>query len=274
VRVAILLAFSAGAAAHAAVEAVLVKKVMDDKAIIVRANGEIHVIEKGVGCLSLWRFEGKRVYISSPGLFLGVGSRLLIPDADQQCRIWSSEPLGSEPVRPSYQPPRPSPLAPPSSAPDETVLAIQKALKILEYDVVTDGILTDKTIEAFSRYQSSKGHPRTEDGTRLSLLSLAVDVLNKRPVSPDGLAVATQLYRAAKSSSGRSSKEGCVEGHWVSSVTGGGELIKLEDGSIWEVDAADTVHSMLWLPTEEILICGQTLINTDNGEKVRAKRLR
>lgn len=30
---------------------------------------------------------------------------------------------------------------------------------------------------------------------------------------------------------------------------------------------------MLWLPTESVLICGQTLINSDNGEKVKATRL-
>ncbi len=57
------------------------------------------------------------------------------------------------------------------------------------------------------------------------------------------------------------------------SVIGGGKLIKLEDGSVWEVDAVDTVDSMLWLPTKDVLICGDPLINTDNGEKVGAKRL-
>src|SRR5262245_31849805 len=82
--------------AQAAVEAVLVKKTMDDKAIVVRANGQMYLIEKGVGCLSLGRDEGKRVYINSPGLFLGVGSSLLIPDVSQQCRIWNSESLGTE----------------------------------------------------------------------------------------------------------------------------------------------------------------------------------
>ncbi len=165
--VGVLLALWAGSAAQGAVEAVFVKKVMDDRAIIIRANGEVYLIEKGVGCLSLWRFEGRRVYVSSPRQFLGVGSRLLIPDADQQCRIWSSELLGSELVRPSYQPPSVSPPGSPSSGSDKTVLAIQKALKILEYDVATDGVLTEKTREAFARYQASKGHPRTEAGLDL-----------------------------------------------------------------------------------------------------------
>lgn len=72
-------------------EYVFVQKVMDDKAVIVRSTGATYVIEKGVGCLSLWRYEGKRVIIGSPGLFLGVGSRLLIPDLGQECRIWDSK---------------------------------------------------------------------------------------------------------------------------------------------------------------------------------------
>ena len=48
----------ASSAAHAGVEAVTVQKVMDDKAIIVRGNAEMFLIEKGVGCLSLWRWAG------------------------------------------------------------------------------------------------------------------------------------------------------------------------------------------------------------------------
>jgi len=49
-----------------------------------------------------------------------------------------------------------------------------------------------------------------------------------------------------------------------------GKLIKLENGSVWEVNALDTIHSMLWLPVDGIVVCGQTLIRANNGEKVRA----
>jgi hypothetical protein len=140
---------------------------------------------------------------------------------------------------------------------------------------VVDGIQSDKTKEAFALYQASKNHPQTEAGLRLSLLSLAIDVLNKEPPPPDALPVANGLYQASKgSSANRSPSSACIEGHWISSVMGDGKLIKLEDGSIWEVDSVDTVDSMLWLPTEEILICGERLIKTDDGEKVRAKRLK
>ena len=79
-------------------EYVVVQKVNDDKAIVERANGDVFQIEKGVGCLSLWRFEGKRVVITSPGLFAGVGSQLVLPDLNQQCRIWDSKQVANAPA--------------------------------------------------------------------------------------------------------------------------------------------------------------------------------
>jgi hypothetical protein len=271
--VTLIIAF-ASPLAQAGVEAVVVKKTMDDKAIVVRANGEMYLIEKGVGCLSLWRYQGKRVYVNSPGLFLGVGSNLLIPDDSQECRIWNSESLGKESTLSVDQPPHGPAPAPSTLGLDGTTSLIQKALKIIGYDLVADGVFNEKTKEALARYQASKHHPQTEAGLRLSLLSLAVDVLNKKPTPPDALPVASGLYRAAQGDKAASSSNGCVEGHWISSVMSDGQIIKLEDGSIWEVDAIDTVDSMLWLPIENVLICGNRLINTDNGEKVGAKRLK
>jgi hypothetical protein len=66
----------------------------------------------------------------------------------------------------------------------------------------------------------------------------------------------------------------CETGHWLQSVTDDGEIIKLGDGSVWEVLDGDAVDSMLWLPTENIVVCGGHLINTDNNEKVSAMRIR
>jgi hypothetical protein len=271
VKAALILVLAVNSVA-AGVEAVFVKKVMDDKAIIVRANGDTYLIEKGVGCLSLGRFEGKNVYVNSPGLFLGVGSRLLIPDAGQECRIWDSESLGSTAPRPAV----PSPVPPQSKVGEsgDGLAVLQRALRIVGYDVPIDGKASEQTKEAFARYVESKSHPKTEAGIRLAMLSLAVDILNKRPSPPDAQAIAVKLYRVAKGESTSTPAKGCTDGHWIDSVTGNGTLVKLEDGSIWEVDAVDAINSMLWLPTEGILVCGQTLINADNGEKVKAARLK
>ena len=265
---AVLMILIACSTVHAGVETVTVKKAMDDKAVIVASNGRIYLIEKGVGCLSLWRYEGKLVYVNSPGLFLGVGSSLLIPDADQQCRIWNSESLGSESVQAANQPPRRSSSASPTR-PDETIALIQKALRILGYEVVADGVLTDKTKEAFARYQASKNQPQTEAGARQILLSLGIDVLSRQPPAPDALQVATGLYQAVNGSSSPSSNGGCIDGHWITSVLDDGKLIKLEDGSIWEVNPLDTIHSMLWLPVDQILICSSRATMARRFEPIR-----
>ena len=55
---------------------------------------------------------------------------------------------------------------------------------------------------------------------------------------------------------------------------GNGEMIKLEDGSLWKIDHVDRIDTMLWLITESITVVedagGYTLINTDTGDKVGA----
>ena len=161
---------------HAATEWVYVYKVMDDNAIVVRKNEQAYQIEKGVGCLSLWRYEGKSALITSPGLFLGVGTELLLPDEDQKCRVWDSTELGS-------------------------------------FSSLTD--------------PSSQQQPN-----------------------------------------------GCSDGHWIQSITGNGEIIELEDGSIWQVDSIDTITSSIWLPISNVTVCGSTMINIDDGEKVGVTKLK
>jgi len=263
----------------AATESVRVAKVLDDddKTIIVRRNGESYLIEKGVGCLSLRRFEAKEVLIVSSGLFLGIGSRLLIPDADQECRIWDSERVSndsSRSTRPSSQ--REAPSGDSSGlGGDVAILAVQKALKIVGLDPgIASAEVNDETREAFRRYRVSKGFPQSNHGNKMTLLTLAVEVLEKGPAR-DSVQLATQLESLAGGvGSSTGSKSGCVDGHWVQSVLSDGEIVKLEDSSLWQIDAFDNIDTMLWLPTEEVVVCESTLINTDNGDKVTARRLR
>jgi hypothetical protein len=72
----------------------------------------------------------------------------------------------------------------------------------------------------------------------------------------------------------RYSSSGCESGHWVDSVSNDGQIVKLEDGSIWEVDAVDAIDSSLWLPTTDIVACEDKLINTEDNETVSATRIR
>lgn len=72
----------------------------------------------------------------------------------------------------------------------------------------------------------------------------------------------------------RGGSSDCETGHWIESVMSDGEIIKLEDGSLWQVDAGDTVDSMLWLPISDVTVCGDKMINTDDNENVGVTRLR
>ena len=66
----------------------------------------------------------------------------------------------------------------------------------------------------------------------------------------------------------------CDSGHWISSVNKDGEVVILEDGSVWIVDPVDQIDSALWLPTSDIVACDDKLINTDDDEAVTARRVR
>ena len=66
----------------------------------------------------------------------------------------------------------------------------------------------------------------------------------------------------------RSRGSGCESGHWIEAVEGGGKIIKLENGSLWEVDAVDTVTTSIWLPVSAVVVCDGKMINVDDGEAV------
>lgn len=89
-------------------------------------------------------------------------------------------------------------------------------------------------------------------------------VQGSRPSSP--------AQRATRGRGGYAS--GCEDGHWIDSVSDDGTIVKLEDGSVWMVDSVDAIDSAMWLPTTDIISCGDRLINTDDNETVSARRLR
>ncbi len=68
--------------------------------------------------------------------------------------------------------------------------------------------------------------------------------------------------------------QNCEQGHWIQKNINNGKFIQLEDGSLWEVQNGDEIYSMLWLPVSSIIVCGSTLINTDDGEQVEGIKVR
>jgi len=69
-------------------------------------------------------------------------------------------------------------------------------------------------------------------------------------------------------------------GHWIDDVMDDGNLVKLEDDSLWKVSPLDVVNSALWLPVSNITVIDSDdpsypykLINTDDDEVVNAQLL-
>jgi len=66
----------------------------------------------------------------------------------------------------------------------------------------------------------------------------------------------------------------CEPGHWIDTVSDDGEIVILEDGSVWEIDADDSSTSAGWTSSDDIVACDDKLINTDEKETVSATRIR
>ena len=61
---------------------------------------------------------------------------------------------------------------------------------------------------------------------------------------------------------------------YISSVSSDGGVVKLADGSIYEIDTIGQIHTMLWLPVQRVLKMPGSLLNLGNGQKVQATPLR
>ena len=64
-----------------------------DKAVIVRKNQEVYIIQKGLGCLSLSRYENKSIIVYFPGLFGGLSGKIILSESNEECNIWNTEKL-------------------------------------------------------------------------------------------------------------------------------------------------------------------------------------
>ena len=68
---------------------------------------------------------------------------------------------------------------------------------------------------------------------------------------------------------------GAEEGY-ITNKSDDGSVIILDDGSVWRVSPTDQIDSRLWLPGDTIIVPDNedSLINSDDGEKVDADRIR
>ncbi len=80
--------------------------------------------------------------------------------------------------------------------------------------------------------------------------------------------------QAVVGASHRRQSETCVSGLSIESVEGDGKVIKLDDGSMWEVDDVDTVDTALWLAADDVVLCGGKIINKDEDESADVTPIR
>jgi hypothetical protein len=248
--------------AQAGTEYVTLIKVLDDddKGIIERSNGERWMIEKGVGALSFWRFEGKKILILSPGLFCGVGSKVILPDVGQEARIWDAEQIdGGGATTAGTTPPTDSELA---------VLA----LRFLGFYSPDD---EDKNksdvVLALKAFQRRSGLDQTGKISSGTQLALAKSISSREPATKESLALASLLLQSAKSldtsppptKAPKKSGEGAAAGGTMESQLDGdfegwegGTIVKLTNGQIWQQTEYYYHYHYAFMPKVVILESG------------------
>ena len=187
--IAILMMTFSLSSVFAGAEYVTLIKVLDnhDQGIIERRNGERWLIEKGVGALSFWRFEGKRIIIHSSGIFCGVGSKVILPDVDQEARIWSAEQIEGGGVAPAA----PKPLT------DAQITAA--ALDFLGYfDPKDANKEKNDLVLATKAFQKAHSIEQTGKMSADSQLALAKVVSAKKPTTQQSLQLSGLLLDSAK----------------------------------------------------------------------------
>jgi hypothetical protein len=72
-----------------------------------------------------------------------------------------------------------------------------------------------------------------------------------------------------------SAARACDDGYAIQAVLDDGNIIKLDDGSIWRVDPTDAVTASVWLATADVLVCDdEKIISVDDEETVHVHRIR
>ncbi len=176
---------------YAGTEYVTLIKVLDDsdQGIIERSNGERWLIEKGIGAISFWRYEGEKILIYSPGMFCGLGSKIILPDSGQEARIWNAELVnfrGGGTVNAT------------SSSMMSDFELIARALIFLGY-YDPDGIDSSKNNITLALGQFQKEHELSQTGKLSSSTQLALSnsVMSHEPITDESLGLASALLDSA-----------------------------------------------------------------------------
>lgn len=85
----------------------------DDQIVVTDQKGNHYLVEYGIGCLGIWNYEGKSIYIDIGGSYLdGIGDTIYLFGRDQNCRVWDGDsiPEPKIPALPETNPVIPRPI--------------------------------------------------------------------------------------------------------------------------------------------------------------------
>jgi hypothetical protein len=90
--------------------------------------------------------------------------------------------------------------------------------------------------------------------TGVSRLSSAERAALEEWLTCFAVAVAKNAEKATAPASKSQRYSGVGQRHWVKERIDRGAYIKLEDGSLWQVSPLDKLNTMLWLPTDDVIV--------------------
>jgi hypothetical protein len=258
IMLSLLIFASLSSFSYAGTEYVTLIKVLDDddKGIIERANGERWLIEKGVGALSFWRFEGKKILIHSPGLFCGVGSKIILPDVDQEARIWNAEQIdfGETATAPTVQ----------ANVPSDAELTVLALAFLGYYDPEAKENTKSDVILALKSFQKEYGLSQSGKLSSDTQLALSKAVAAQQPVSEQSLDLAFLLLDSAKRlmsgtlSSTTDTHNSMIESQIDGDFEGweGETIVKLLNGQVWQQSEYYYHYHYAFMPKVTIMQSG------------------
>lgn len=250
-----------GAHAHAAIERVVIHNGGKEDAVIERADGGRWRLDLRQSCQPMLGVSGRQALLFTSDGVLGPGARLLMPELDLDCPVFAADSIGHVKRRPAPE------------APDDGLHAVRAALEQLGHPCgPLEPNWNDDAAQAFVWFREAHHLDSTPTGVHRALLALAIEVLGGR--QPTGTALqlsqaiddqidvlTTWLTRAT---------DVCGAETFVRSVDEPHTAVKLGDGTVWQLDAAEFHDVAGWPPNDVVLACSGRLVDTRTGAMVHA----
>jgi hypothetical protein len=93
-----------------------------------------------------------------------------------------------------------------------------------------------------------------QKATGVSKLSVQEQAALEDWLTRFAMTVATEVAKKSGGAGNSGTYAGVGQKHWVSEKIDSGAIIKLEDGSLWQISPIDKINTMLWLPIDNLVV--------------------